>query len=188
MNSESWIARVAQVRATLWDLYLDSQNDWTARLEKADRFAMDDEMQTAKRQVGAMAQSVRNLLFSDLLIAGGAPIMRDVDDPKRELASWQAVAGFRLRYPRKIVVPDERRLVEALLEHSGGDIGIISTGATGALAASPWKIGFIRARVDHSLIESREQRTDSEGAPIEPSLEVITQFAASKKGDEHGFE
>ena len=187
MNSQQWIGEMEAVRSETYRLGQELASEWTTRADIAELFALDDEMQRHKRIVNAIAQQLRALLFQPLLVENGGAIMRP-EESNTDLTNL--TAGFRLRYAQKTVVPNERALVEALLEFNGGDLGIISTGSQGALAATPWKVGFIRERVDHKLIFQRDVTHDRDGNPVEPAVEPISEYqkqlgAKRRKGTGH---
>jgi len=173
MNTQQWIVEMEAVRAETYRLGQEIASEWTTRASHADLFTLDDEMQRLKRLVTALAQQLRALLFQPLLVENGGAIMRP-EGSNADLTNL--TAGFRLRYAQKTVVPNERALVEALLEFNGGDLGIISTGSQGALAATPWKVGFIRERVDPKLIFQRDVTHDRDGNPVEPAVEPISEY------------
>lgn len=178
---DEWVAQLSYIADDLWAHHQDLHNAWSAELGASERFDIDDRVQRLKRQVTAMASATRELMFRDLLVEEGAALMR----PEEAIPPGDGTytAGFRLKYPTVTLVPDERRLVDELLAFNGGDIGIISSGATGALVASPWKYAFVRERVsDPSLIVRRDVKVDRDGKPVEPSVEPISSFVTNKKG------
>lgn len=177
---DEWVAQLTHIAEELWAHHQDLHNPWSAELGAGERFDIDDRIQRLKRQVTAMASATRELMFRDLLVENGAALMR----PEEAIPPGGATytAGFRLKYPTVTIVPDERRLVDELLEFNGGDIGIISSGSTGALVASPWKYAFVRERVSSpNLIVRKDVKVDRDGNPVEPSVEAISSFVADKK-------
>lgn len=175
-----WIAQLQSMTEKLWAHHQDLHNPWSAELGAAERFEIDDRIHRLKRQVTAMASASRELMFRELLVENGNALMRP--EESRPPGDGNFTAGFRLKYAQATVVRDERKLVEALLDFNGGDIGIIASGSTGALVASPWKYAFVRERVsDPNLIVRRDVTHEADGTPIDPTVEPISSFVANQR-------
>jgi len=92
-----------------------------------------DVVTLVKRSVKTLSDEVSKTILPDHLRWVARPIWRG-----------ESGKGLKLGKKKSYDVRDDKRCVEALLNHYGGDFSFISRGEYGVLGSDPWKVGAIR--------------------------------------------
>lgn len=174
------IRRVQHALAVLDELIEQSMSHFNP----VQMFVLDDELQSARRAMVETADRFRQWVigcYLERLDNQGGRAANIVRPPELVSELKNVPAEFRLQQQYKTKVRNEGAVVERLLHWAGGDPqAVFHSGEGGALRANPWRTTLIEEACGRQYIT----RTPDG----EPKVCAISEYAAKKKGLDHGCE